>query len=76
MNLCKSQRELNVVVFAQCGDALIAVHAPSGDVTPHFRDKSGSACATGYETALVDYLCSFLRLTGHPVKMFLGLLFS
>lgn len=35
-----------------CGDALIAVHAPSGDVTPHFRHKSGSACATGYETAL------------------------
>lgn len=35
-----------------CEDELIAVHAPSGDVTPHFRHKSGSACATGYETAL------------------------
>lgn len=35
-----------------CSTALIAKHAPSGKVTPHFSHASGSACATGLESAL------------------------
>ncbi len=35
-----------------CSAALIAKHAPSGKVTPHFSHASGAACATGLESAL------------------------
>lgn len=39
-------------VCPSCGDRLIAKHAPSGAIAPHFAHHAGSDCASGFETAV------------------------